>query len=131
MKFYLTQQFEQRHATIWQLFVLLLLFNSLAFTGWVDSRHLKTSSNSNVVADFNHTTFANLRDNYRSLFNVKNLSVPKSSDGDSQHHWLVSSNDLSFPFSALINAENFHYLTLYIIDNIKYQLHLTRAPPLK
>jgi len=129
MNQYPTQQLDQRPDSFWQLCLLLLLLNSQAFTGWLDYRQLKTSVNSDFIAEFNHTTLANLGDNYRTLLNIKNLTVPKSSDGDSEQHWLAHFNVLNLPFSALIDVENLHYLALFILDDVKYHLQPTRAPP--
>ena len=129
MEHYSTQQLDQPPASFWQLCVLLLLLNSLAFTGWIDLREVKTSGKSGFIAEFNQVTLANLRDNYRSLLDIKNLTEPKSSDGDSEQHWLVYSDILNFNFAALINVVNLHYLTFFIMEDIKYHLHPTRAPP--
>ena len=123
MKNHSTQQLDHRPASFWQLCVLLLSLNSLAYIGWVDFRQ---STNSGFVAEFNRLALANDRDHFRSLLDIKNLPTPNSSDDDPEQHWLVHSTVLNHPVAALLNAAN---LTLFIIDDVKYHLPLTRAPP--
>lgn len=71
MKHSHAQQFDQRPANFWQLCVLLLLLNSLAFTSWIDFRQANLSGDSGFIADFNQLTLANHRDHFRSLLDVK------------------------------------------------------------
>ena len=129
MKHYLTQPLDQRPASFWKLCVLLLLLNSLAFIGWADFRQVTISGNSGFDAKFNQVSLTNHRDYFRSLLDIKNLPAPNSSDGDSEQHWLVRSTLLNLPVVALIHAADLHYLMLLIIDDIKYHLPLTHAPP--
>ncbi len=126
-----TQQFDQRPANFWQLCVLLLLLNSLAFTSWIDFRQTNLSGDSGFVADFNQLTLANHRDHFRSLLDLKNLSVPNTFDGDNEHHWLVFSSLLSLPVAILLQTDDLAYLTLLILSDHKYQIPLNRAPPNK
>ena len=123
------QQFDQRPANFWQLFVLLLLLNSLAFTSWIDFRQANLSGDSGFVADFNQLTLANHRDHFRSLLDLKNLPAPNTFDGDNEHHWLVFSSLLYIPVAILLQTDALGYLTLLIPSNAKYYLPLNRAPP--
>jgi len=129
MKDSLTQQPEQHAIAFWRQCVLLLLLNSLAFIGWAESRQATISGNSDLVAQFNQVTFGNHRDNFGSSLVIKNLSNPIGSDGDSEPSWLAFSAILNLPVAALLQTVNLHYLTLSIIDDIKYHLPTTRAPP--
>ncbi|WP_296592285.1 hypothetical protein [Methylophaga sp.] len=124
-----TQQFDQRPANFWQLCVLLLLLNSLAFTSWIDFRQANLSGDSGFVADFNQLTLASHRDYFRSLLDLKNPPAPNTFDGDNEHHWLVFSSLLSLPVAILLQTDTLGYLTLLIISNAKYHLPLNRAPP--
>lgn len=123
------QQFDQRPANLWQLCVLLLLLNSLAFTSWIDFRQANLSGDSGFVADFNQLTLASHRDHFRSLLDLKNLPAPNAFDGDNEHHWLVFSSLLSLPVAILLQTDALGYLTLLIPSNAKYYLPLNRAPP--
>ncbi|MBL1458183.1 MAG: hypothetical protein COA34_010060 [Methylophaga sp.] len=123
------QQFDQRPANFWQLCVLLLLLNSLAFTSWIDFRQANLSGDSGFVADFNQLTLANHRDHFRSLLDLKNLPAPNTFDGDNEHHWLVFSSLLFLPVSILLQTDALGYLTLLIPSNAKFYLPLNRAPP--
>jgi len=129
MKHYPLQQLDQRPASYWQLCVLLLLLNSLTFTGWVDFRHTTISGNSSFVNKFNQVNLANHRDHFRSLLDIKKLPTPNSSDGDSEQHWLIHSTVLHLAVAVLLHIADLHYLTLFIIDDIKCSLPPTRAPP--
>lgn len=129
MKHLHTQQLDQRPANFWQLCVLLLLLNSLAFTSWIDFRQASLSRDSGFVADFNQLTLANNRDHFRSLLDLKNLPAPNTFDGDNEHHWLVFSCLLSLPVAILLQTDALGYLTLLIPSNAKYHLPLNRAPP--
>jgi hypothetical protein len=129
MKHLQTQQLDQRPANFWQLCVLLLLLNSLAFAGWVDFRQATVSTNSGFVAEFNQLTLANHRDHFRSLLDIKNLASPISGDGDNELHWLNYSTEFNFTAAALLHAVDLHYLALLIIRDGKYHLPINRAPP--
>lgn len=123
-----TQQLDQRPANFWQLCVLLLLLNSLAFAGWVDFRQATVSSNSGFVAEFNQLTLANHRDHFRSLLDIKNLASSSSGESDNEPHWLAYFNLLSLPV-AVLGTDDLRYLTLLIFSDAKYHLPRTRAPP--
>ncbi len=123
------QQFDQRPANFWQLCVLLLLLNSLAFNSWIDFRQANLSGDSGFIADFNQLTLANHRDHFRSLLDLKNLPAPNTFDGDNEHHWLVFSSLLSLPVAILLQTDALGYLTLLIPSNAKYYLPPNRAPP--
>lgn len=129
MKDLQTQQPDQHSANFWQLCVLLLLLQSLAFAGWVDFRQVTVSTHSGFVAEFDQLTFANQRDHFRSLLDIENLAAPSVNDGDNEQHWLVYSTVLLLPAAALLHAENLYYLTLLFVRDGKYHLPLNRAPP--
>lgn len=124
-----TQQIDQRPASFWQLCILFLLLQSLAFTSWIDFRQATLSANSGFVAEFNQLTLASHRDHFRSLLNIKNLAGPNLFDGDNENHWLVFSSLLSVPVAMLLQPADLAYLTLLIPGDDKYQLPLNRAPP--
>tara|TARA_R110002111_G_scaffold44689_7_gene81329 strand:+ start:112 stop:498 length:387 start_codon:yes stop_codon:yes gene_type:complete len=126
MTHYSTQQPEHRSASFWQLSVLVLLLNSLAFIGWADFRQI---TNSGFVAEFNELALANHRDSFRSSLDTQKQLIPNSSNGDSEQHWLIHSTTLNHPVATLILVANRYYLTLLISNDIKYHLPLTRAPP--
>ena len=128
MKHYPTQQSDQRPASFWKLCVLLLLLNSLVFIGWGDFRQATISGHSGLDAKFNQVSIANHRDHFRSLLDIKNPPTPSGSDGDSEQHSLVRSAVLTLPVVALIHTADLHYLTFFIIDDIKYHLPFTIYP---
>jgi len=131
MKHLHTQQLDQQPVSYWRLCVLLLLLNSLAFTGWVDFRQATVSGNSAFIAEFNQLTLANHRDHFRSLLDIKNLAAPNAGDGDTEQPWLDNSTALQLPAAALLLAVDLHYLTVLILSHGKYHLPLNRAPPHK
>lgn len=125
-----TEPFEQYRAKLWQLCVLFLVLNSLAFSSWVDFRQSCFSDHSGFVAEYSQLTLANHRDNFRSLLDIENLATSNTlSDGDGEHHWLVFSSLLSLPVAILLQTDALGYLTLLILSNAKYHLPLNRAPP--